>query len=59
MGKRSHQLTSARQSANHGQIGQLVTPVSYVGGFSFLVSELLGINIEGLNSLLLWIELFI
>ena len=63
MGNRSYQLTSYSQSANHEQIVW-----HWVAGNSYFLcgkifissfSELLGINIEGLNSLLHWNQLFI
>ena len=63
MGKRSCQLASAGQSANHGQIGRHCLagnsyfPCGKISISSF--SEPLGINIEGLNSLLHWNQLFI
>ena len=62
-GKRNYQLTSAGRSANHGQIdhhwlaGNSYFPCGRIFISSF--SEPLGINIEGLKSLLLWKELFI
>jgi len=63
MGNKSYQLTSAGRSANHGQIGRhwLAGNSYFPCGriFVFCFSEPLGINIEVLNSLLLWKELFI
>ena len=63
MGKRSYRLTRAGRSANHAQIGQhwLAGNSYFPCGRIFIsnFSELLGINIEGLNSLLLGIQLFI
>ena len=59
----SYQLTNASRPANHGQIGwhclagNFYFPCERI--FIFCFSELLGINIEGLNSLLLGIQLFI
>ena len=63
MGNRSYQLTSASQSAHDWQIcqhwlaGNSFFPCCWIFISSF--SEPLGINIEGLNSLLLGIQLFI
>ena len=63
MGNKSYQLTNSGQSANHGQIGwhwlagNSYFPCERIFISSF--SEPLGINIEGLNSLLLGIQLFI
>ena len=61
MGNKNYQLTNAGQSANHGQIGW-----DWLAGNSyfprqriFIFFEPLEINIEGLNSLLLGIQLFI
>ena len=63
MGKRSYQLTSASQSAHGWQIGRhwLAGNSYFPCGRIFIssFSEPLGINIEGLNSLLLLIQLFI
>ena len=63
MGNGSYQLSSAGQPANHGQIGRhwLAGNFHFPCGriFIFYFSEPLGINIEGLNSLLLAIQLFI
>ena len=63
MGNRSYQPTSAGWSANHRQIGRhwfagnSYFPCERIFISSF--SELFGINIEGLNSLLLGHQLFI
>ena len=61
MGSRSYQLTSAGRSAIHGQIGRhWLAGNSYFPCGRILISsfsEPLGINIEGLNSLLLGIHL--
>ena len=63
MGNRSYQLNSAGRSANHGQISR-----HWLAGNSCFLRqrvfisfnfEPLGIKIEGLNSLLLGIQLFI
>ena len=63
MGNKSYQLTSAGQSANHGQ-----PDWHWLAGNSYFLcqrifilsfSEPLGINMEGLNSLLLGIQLLI
>ena len=63
MGNKRYQLTSAGQSAHSWQIGW-----HWLAGISFFqsgrifissFSELKDINIEGLNSLLLGIKLFV
>ena len=60
MGNRSYQLTRAGQSAHGWQIGQhWLAGNSYFPCGRIFIFELLGINIEGLNSLLLGIQLFI
>ena len=62
-GNRSWHLTCAGRSAKHGQIGRhWLVGNSYFPHrriFIFCFSESLGINIEGLNSLLLGIQLFV
>ena len=63
MGNRSYQLTGAGQAAHGWQTGQhwLAGNSYFPRGRIFIssFSEPLGINIEGLNSLLLGIQLFI
>ena len=63
MENRSYQLTSSGQAADGGQIGWhwLAGNSYFPCGRIFIssFSELLGINIEGLNSLLLGIQIFI
>ena len=63
MGKRSYQLTGTSQFTNHGQIGwHWLADKSYLPCGKIFISsfsELLGINIESLNSILLRIQLFI
>ena len=62
-GNGSYQPTSAGRSANRGQIGRhwLAGNFYFRSGriFIFCFSEPLGINFEGLNSLLFGIQLFI